>query len=184
MSIDFKSLEPRVALSLRNKIAANDIYTDMSQKLFNGTVDRATAKIATIAALYGISFKKFKEMSSCTDYSVLERVKEYFCVKIFEKELLVQDFKNFFGRPLDNDTMQHIRISHYIQSTSCDVVNSGFWNFLCLLADKNIDIIPLYVLHDALVIDVPPEHFSDMKAQCEKGLMTPLGNFPVTYEKF
>lgn len=184
ISIDFKSLEPRVALAVRNRKAPEDIYNHISKNILKDESSRDVAKLATIAALYGISFKKFREMSACNDRSVLDKVKDFFAVKAMEKSLRSGEFKNFWGRPLDQETLPHVRISHFIQSTSCDTVNVGFWNFLQLLDEKNIEVTPIFVLHDALILDAPSESIPKIKNLCKNGLKTPLGNFPTTCEKF
>jgi len=184
VSIDFKSLEPRVALSVREKSAPDDIYTHISESILGGKTNRDVAKIATIAALYGISFKKFKEMSKCNDRSVLDRVKDFFAVKIMTKNLAGKEFKNYWGRPLNPNAPEHVRISHFIQSTSCDTVNVGFWNFLKELKKLSIVTTPIFVLHDALILDVPPESFNKISELCKLGIKTPLGIFPTTCEKF
>jgi hypothetical protein len=184
LSIDFKSLEPRVALSIRSKVAPDDIYTHIASNILGGKTSRKVAKLATIAALYGISFKKFKEMSGCHSRDILDSVKEFFAVKSMTKQLLEGDFKNYWGRPLDNSTLPHVRISHFIQSTSCDIVNVGFWSFLSKVSEKNIVVKPLFVLHDALILDVPGDSIESVKEICKEGIKTQLGNFPITCEKF
>ena len=184
LSIDFKSLEPRVALSVRSKSAPTDIYTHIAANILGGKITRKVAKLATIAALYGISFKKFKEMSGCDNREILDKVKDYFAVKSMNKDLLSGKFKNYWGRPLDNETLPHVRISHFIQSTSCDVVNVGFWKFLKLLKTKEVHVKPLFVLHDALIIDVPGNNVKPVWDICKSGIETQLGNFPITCEKF
>tara|TARA_Y100000592_G_C5440730_1_gene303245 strand:- start:57 stop:1229 length:1173 start_codon:yes stop_codon:yes gene_type:complete len=184
VSIDFKSLEPRVALSVRGKYAPTDVYTHIADNILGGKTTRSVAKIATIAALYGISFKKFKEMSGCSDYDVLDKVKNFFAVKSMTKNLLGPKFTNFWGRPLDDETLPHVRISHYIQSTSCDTVNVGFYNFLRKLRQEKIEFTPIFVLHDALILDVLQDHVERVVGACSDGIDTPLGNFPTTCEKF
>ena len=102
----------------------------MSQNILSGSADRKISKLATIASLYGTSFGKFREMSGCNDPQVLQAVREFFGVRRLMKDLNTSTFTNHFGRPLDNNTPQHRRISHFIQSTSCDVVNSAFGNWM------------------------------------------------------
>jgi len=184
LSIDFKSLEPRVALAVRSKDTPEDVYTHIADNILGGKITRKVAKLATIAALYGISFKKFKEMSGCNSREILDKVKEFFDIREMTKSLLDGNFENFWGRPLDNDTLPHVRISHFIQSTSCDIVNVGFWSFLKKLSEKTIPVVPLFVLHDALIIDVPGESIESVGKICQAGINTPLGNFPITCEKF
>ena len=184
ISIDFKSLEPRVALSIRKKEAPIDIYTHIAKEILSGKITRSVAKVATIAALYGISFKKFSEMSGCNSRQVLDDVKSFFSVTALSKSLSGDDFKNYWGRPLDQDAPSHVRISHFIQSTSCDTVNVGFWKFVKKMRLDNIELTPLFVLHDALILDVPENNIEKLRDFCKSGLNTPLGKFPVECEYF
>ena len=184
VSIDFKSLEPRVALSVMNTETPDDIYSHIAHHILKNGAARKIAKVATIAALYGISFKKFSEMSGCKDVTVLDKVKEYFKVKHLLKKVCEGKFENLFGRPLDEETPQHIRISHFIQSTSCDLVNSSFYHLVKEIKDKLPNTKPLFALHDALVLDTHPSEIDGLKLMCKTGLKTMLGNFPVECEDF
>lgn len=182
LSIDFKSLEPRVALAVQNKTAPNDVYTHVSQNILSGSANRKVSKLATIASLYGTSFGKFREMSGCKDPQILHAVREFFGVARLIKRLDTNQFVNHFGRPLDNSTPSHRRISHYVQSTSCDVVNCAFGDFLDEFPRKYV--VPLFLLHDALVIDVDESYIEQVRKKAEEGLQTMLGNFPVSCENF
>ena len=91
MSIDFTSLEPRVALAVQGHKIDCDVYTKISNDLFSGKLDRKIAKLATIAALYGISFKKFSDMSGCKSREVLTEVKKFFRVRHLESLLIKID---------------------------------------------------------------------------------------------
>ena len=182
--VDFKSLEPRVALSVIGKEAPEDIYTFIASSILEQKSERSIAKIATIAALYGISFRKFQEMSGCKDRYVLEKVKEYFEVKRLSKQLEGNNFLNYFGRMLDSQTLPHVRVSHFVQSTSCDVVNIAFWNLVKDIKSRSLKIKPIYVLHDALILDSSSQDLAELKDMCSNGLETLLGKFPVEVSKF
>jgi len=182
LSIDFKSLEPRVALAVQNKNEPDDVYTHVSQNILSGSADRKVSKLATIASLYGTSFGKFREMSGCKDPQILQAVREFFGVSRLIKRLDTKQFINHFGRPLDNGTPNHRRISHYVQSTSCDVVNCAFGDFIEEFSESHV--VPLFLLHDALVSDVDICHIDQVRKKASEGLQTMLGKFPVSCENF
>ena len=182
LSIDFKSLEPRVALAVQNKHTPDDVYSHVSRNILSGSVDRKISKLATIASLYGTSFGKFREMSGCKDPQVLQAVREFFGVRRLMRNLDTDRFVNYFGRPLDNNTPSHRRISHFIQSTSCDIVNCAFGDFLDQFPKDSV--VPLFLLHDALVIDVDSTYVDRVREASSEGLQTSLGKFPVSCENF
>lgn len=182
LSIDFKSLEPRVALAVQNKHTPDDVYSHVSRNILSGSVDRKISKLATIASLYGTSFGKFREMSGCKDPQVLQAVREFFGVRRLMRNLDTDRFVNYFGRPLDNNTPSHRRISHFIQSTSCDIVNCAFGDFLDQFPKDSV--VPLFLLHDALVIDVDSTYVDRVREASSEGLQTFLGKFPVSCENF
>jgi hypothetical protein len=68
---------------------------------------------------------------------------------------------NFYGRRVKTETA-HTLINHYIQSTAVDVAMLGFKNLLEYVEQlgRLEDIVPLFVLHDALILDINPNAFS------------------------
>ena len=182
LSIDFKSLEPRVALAVQDKKAPEDVYSYVSEKILEGSVDRKVSKLATIASLYGTSFRKFKEMSGCKDPQVLQVVKDFFGVKRLAKKVAVSNFVINFDRPLNNSTPDHRRISHFVQSTSCDIVNCSFGDFMQNFSSDKV--VPVFLLHDALVVDVSPDTVQSVFEFTKRGLDTIMVKFPVTCENF
>jgi hypothetical protein len=73
------------------------------------------------------------------------------------------DFANAFGRRLADTTA---RISHYVQSTAVDVACDGFMH----LVESLPEIVPCFIIHDALVIDVHNDVLEDVKLACKDGL--------------
>jgi len=94
--------------------------------------------------------------------------------------------QNFFGRPLrfEQSPADHILFSHFIQSSAVDVSMLGFYKLLDELAYQENDIRPLFILHDALILEIPPRMLEDVSRICKKGItIEKLGVFPLEMEK-
>ena len=161
--IDFVSLEPRVALLLNDKTAPMDIYQKMGE-LASTNVSRSKLKISTISTLYG---------SGNVDRKLRNLIYEYFGLnEIYEKYLGKEKIFNLFGRPL-SPKEDYQKISHFIQSTSVDIALRGFET----LCQKEPDLIPLFVIHDALIVDSPKKLNENDPITIE---IEPLGKFYLT----
>ena len=136
--------------------------------------DRKAIKAAVICELYGASkqslgtalgidgnelttFIKAVKMHFNTD-ELLKRIKATF---IARGEIL-----NRYGRPVVVDEpMDHIMLNYYAQSTGVDVALMGFKIIMDRLrSEEKRNVRALYVLHDALIIDVPPERSDDVRS--------------------
>jgi hypothetical protein len=136
-SIDFTSLEPRVALwEGSDDLGFEDVYASVMQMC--EVSNRDDAKLATLSTLYGA------------------RVTGYFGIAQLQQKLDDQAnqgiIKNRFGRPLHEAVKQpRLRVNHYVQSTAAELA-------LLLFADlcaPNPEVRPLVVIHDALIVEVP-----------------------------
>ena len=163
--IDFLSMEPRTVLAAANRgdQCTNDIY-EMIMNLC-GISDRATAKLATISALYGASAARLIETvgSRSRATKIIERVREVFAVTDLENHLEFQAedsvVRNFFGRPLHNATKNpRIRVNHYAQSTAAELAALLFRD----LCDSLPTLTPLLVIHDALIAEIPKSDFEKL----------------------
>lgn len=182
VSIDFKTLEPRLARKLNNKESSEDIYTELSD-LLEYNVDRSIIKRAVISILYG-SEAPLQELSLERSKAVLNAVKEYFDL---EKLLKIADNstehgwrENYFGRPLHNlnETNNNKIVNNYIQSSAVDIALTYF----CKLVENiNIELCrPLFIIHDAIVFDVNLDYLTELELLTEKGYeCSQLGYFPV-----
>ena len=168
-SIDFTSLEPRVALwvSSTDKFG-EDIYSTVMKMC--GIDKREVAKQATLSALYGASVNRLAVTvgSRATAKSLIERVSNFFEVPNLEKMLADQAstgiITNVFGRPLYEATKQpRVRANHFIQSTAAELANLLFSR----LCEKNPHVKPLLVIHDALIVEVPPENEKRFFSDCD-----------------
>lgn len=159
VSIDYSSLEPRIALAAVDRDAPDDVYAYVLEGVNDRSIDRQQAKIMTIAMLYGASSQTIAQVTGLDERIVkttmrtmhelfdIERLDEMLFERMCEKRLT-----NAFGRPLQQCDRRKL-INHYVQSTAVDCALVGFDAAVqtCVAG-----IIPLYVIHDALLVDVHP----------------------------
>ncbi len=187
IQLDFVSLEPRIAKYVAGLDAPEDIYKDMCESLFNGSIDRKTAKLSTLSALYGVSSKRLDSFlgPGKNGKHIIRSVRRYFGLDRLESELknkmiAQRNIENALGRPLFPDTTSsHVLVSHYIQSTGVDVALCGFHELLQNFEVLGIKVDPLYVIHDALVIDVEEAQYNAVKSIASAGITNSLGHFPI-----
>ena len=89
--------------------------------------------------------------------------------------------KNFYGRPVfSSDSL----VNHYLQSTGVEVSFDVFRGVIKNLDKKNVDYSPIYVIHDAMVLDVSKEALLELNNLSKEGILVEkLGcTFPVKVE--
>ena len=180
--IDFKTLEPRVIRKINGKEASDDIYLEIADML-DFEVDRIIIKRGIISTLYG-STSIISGLSKERSDAVLEATKNYFDLSaIIKKASYVHDVGcriNFFGRPIWNiqEEQGNKIVNNFVQSTAVDVALSYFSE----LCDKiNLDLCkPIFIIHDALVLDVHKDYINTCKNIVQTGYTCPqLGHFPI-----
>jgi hypothetical protein len=91
----------------------------------------------------------------------IKQLKEFFDIynitKKLSKEFQVQKIiRNHFGRAIyPEDGAGHKLYNNSIQSTAVDAAMLGFFNIINAL--KETDAIPVFVIHDNIGVDFPPE---------------------------
>jgi len=179
--IDFSSMEPRAILAMQGiKTTSDDIYQDLMDMC---NIDsRATAKLATISALYGASEMRLTETvgSKQKAKSLIESVRGFFNMTELEQQLETQAaagiVRNFFGRPLHDATRTpRLRVNHFAQSTAAELSVLLFAD----LCDAVPSATPLFVIHDALIVEIPN---CDMEAltDASQNLTFQGAKFPTT----
>ena len=190
IQIDLVSLEPRIALVIANKKAPYDIYSSVRDKVLNSEVTRDIAKISTICCLYGISSQRLgsKLPPSLNPRHILSEVRAHFDIPYLEASLRQQAAKsghiaNFYGRLIKSESSH---VNHFLQSTGVDVSLLGFKKIVKDCDDHGIDVIPVFVIHDALILDVRQGHERKIKKLLKEGVDIPgmTQKFPVKIEKF
>lgn len=188
LSVDFKSLEPRLAKKITCKKEYDDIYQEINE-LIEENFDRSIIKKAVISTLYG-SQKSIENISEIKSNILIET-----CNKFFEIEKLTLfaskiDEKlntriNLFGRPIKNDdeTKDNVILNNFIQSSAVDISLMYFLNLI-----NNIDreqCRPLFIIHDAIIFDVKKEYIQKLENVVNKGYNDKLlGYFPLEITKF
>lgn len=182
--VDFVSLEPRFVLHAMGRPAPRDIYEDIRSTVFGGELTRKIVKTATISALYGSSSQLMSDLTglSHSAKTVTRRVREYFGADELGRRLTAEagsgSLHNHYGRPLP-DMRQGIKeplmVSHYVQSSCVDTALLGFTS-LCERI-KSLGARPIYVIHDALLMDVPANAVEEFERVCAEGIALGIGHF-------
>ena len=162
-SFDYVSLEPRIALMLSGKVPSYDIYSEINEEIFSGSLTRDAVKLACLSVLYGSGADNLHKgtgisLSECRNI-ILPQIKKYFDIHNISRKL-VNTFKkygliwNYFGRAIyPKDGASYKLYNHYIQSTAVDEALLGFYNILINLPE----LIPLFVIHDNIIFDLENE---------------------------
>jgi len=184
--VDFTSLEPRIARLTSGYSAENDVYLQLSRELFESSLQREEVKIAVLCALYGVSKQRLASMLGKEFQAdvIIREIKSFFGIPKLVKDLKTQmivnnRIMNHFGRVVESAKMDdNILINHYIQSTAVDAAILGFHKLVQALNGLAAD--PLFIIHDALVLDISPKAMHDVKDILQNGLVVPtMGMFPV-----
>jgi DNA polymerase I-like protein with 3'-5' exonuclease and polymerase domains len=187
--LDFSSLEARVLLyESGGSCEGSDLYTSIAEKI--GNVNRDAVKLAVLAELYGSSKNSLALTLGLSDTNLHEFIKRVGEV-INTRDLLVTLKKQFaengyirnkFGRKLEIARPQdNIFINYYAQSTGVDVALLGFNNIMNTLGTDGIR--PLFVLHDALVLDVREDRLKDVERLTDVQVPGFSSKFPLKLEK-
>tara|TARA_Y100000310_G_scaffold341797_1_gene442190 strand:+ start:30 stop:1094 length:1065 start_codon:yes stop_codon:yes gene_type:complete len=194
IEVDFTSLEPRVAMQLakQDDQVPEDIYQYFAKDIFEGGLNRDQCKTAVLSAMYGAGSRTLSRMlpNNIKASNVLKKIRAELN---FEK--LVEDLKtelqasgfmyNFYGRPVfSNQARDSLIYNHYVQSTAVDAALLGFsW----LLDQFNWDrqkIVPIFLIHDALIIDTTPEIIDKLTDKVSSGLFVEgFGYFPIKLKR-
>ena len=171
-SIDFSALEARIILSEAGVNPGNgDVYNQISNELFDGKIPRDTVKAAVISELYGASKSLLGAKLGMHGQQLdnfVDMIRSYFKTSVLRKKLSDELLKtgkicNRFGRPLviENKQSDHLLVNTYTQSTGVDVSLLGFKSIIDTLGSDGVR--PLFVLHDALILDIRGDRLSDVE---------------------
>lgn len=163
--IDFSSLEARVLLTIAGqKVTTKDLYTKVGREL-GLTKSRKIVKLIVIATIYGSGTGELQQLAGISErqmHIVQDKIREMFGVETLRKKLseewLKQNGKirNAYGRVLvvpDESTL----INSYVQSTAVDVALLGFWELVKNMKRRGMKSRPIFILHDAILIDTHPD---------------------------
>lgn len=211
MQLDFRALEPRVVLFINHlspSLSGNppllglgalgeDIYQDVLQNLGITDIHRDKVKDVILSQLYGAGYDKIVSgLEGVRDPDgFIGAVNEFFGLDQL-RERLVQEYESnnrefilsFYGRYLDTrDAKPYMLLNYFTQSTAVDVALYGFRNFLRTIRG-NQWIVPLFILHDALVLDVHNsalDQLNTLKNACSKDIpLFPGCEFAIKASRF
>lgn len=182
VELDFKSVEPRIFKKVLGEEVPIDIYQHI-QSIVEDPVDVSVIKKTIISVLYGASsLGQNSNISFSTWEKVNNAVLEYFDLKKMLKIANVvknERRSNYYGRPINNlESSDNVVINNYIQSTAADFFLIAFDNILKEIQSENC--IPLFVLHDAFILDVHNDELNKVQNYIKQGYNDDkLGNFPI-----
>lgn len=185
MQVDFVSLEPRVLRLLSDGFAPVDIYSDVSERL-GGAANRRQVKLATLKLLYGSGRAGIVEDIGSISSKSIRGIEDYFGLPSLRARLAAElgrsgMIRSHWGRPLPEATETHLLVSHFTQSTAVDVALGGFGDMLERIRGEDLDVVPCYVLHDALLLDVHPDAQGRLSEIVAEGIeIDGLGHFEVS----
>ena len=190
LQVDIICLEPRVALSIAQREAPYDIYTHVQDEVLGGNLSRDETKIATIGCLYGMTASTLqgKIPSGMDAGRILSNIRDYFDVPNMERSLRQQaattgHIQSFYNRLIKSDSAH---VNHYLQCTGVDAALLGFGWLLEQRSLQELDVRPIFVIHDAIVLDVREDQISRLRDITDQGLHVKRmqQRFPVKVENF
>jgi len=188
MSLDFSALEARILLyESGGSCDESDLYTSLAHRL--GGIPRAVVKGAILAELYGSSKNSLALSLGLSDSALndfIKRIREVIDVRALLSRLRAQHsdlgyITNKHGRRIKVSRPQdNIFINYYAQSTGVDVSLLGFKSIVDSLGSDGVR--PLFVLHDALMLDVRGDRVSDVRSVVDVSVPGFEQKFPVKCE--
>lgn len=189
-SLDFRALEPRIVLAEAGRSSeSEDIYGELAEKIFGDQENRDAVKVAVISELYGAAKESLRARLGISQTKIdafVRGINDFFKLDLLRERLSIQASSgriiNHFGRPLQVDPeSKNLFVNTYVQSTGVDV---SLFGFDIILQKLGIDgVRPLYVLHDALILDVRGDRLQDVSELSSVKVPSYDVTFPVKFEK-
>tara|TARA_R110000744_G_scaffold20477_21_gene53846 strand:+ start:1390 stop:2577 length:1188 start_codon:yes stop_codon:yes gene_type:complete len=186
ISVDYSSLEPRVALAMSGINPAGDLYEWIDNEVFGGKLGRSKAKILTLSIIYGMSLHTARSEYGDVSMKQKKELKELFSVDKITNDLLKQEsLTNYFGRPIFPHSKEKV-FNSFIQSTAVDTAVAGFHEVVDKLRAAG-GCRSLFLIHDEIICDVPKSVSSDAKKIFNDGISISFQgediSFPVAVER-
>jgi len=195
ISVDYKSIEPRLALFAAGRDIPDDIYADINAALFNNKFTRDVAKVMTISVLYGAQEQRLSQISGLKGSELSDAnhgIISYFGIRVLADKLKKQladvgYITNLFGRkiiPKKNDP--RVLVNYFLQSSAVIAAALGFLKSIDFIRANNLKVNPIFIIHDALILDVHPDYMSyinNIKNECTKTRYLDV-EFCVDHDKF
>jgi len=194
VQIDFVSLEPRIILSHKSDDIEDDIYSSIAETIFMNSLPRSVVKNFTLRVIYGSSLSTLKEVvSSWSDEKVRcaqRDIKAFFGIssivsKLKKKIKETGTIENLYRRTISPTTdAPHVLFNNYIQSSASDAALLGFKELCEKIKSENIRANLIFIIHDAIILDVHPDSFQKLKSISEDGVsvLNSEIKFPLSFE--
>lgn len=189
-ALDFANLEARILLYEYNRKCDDvDLYGMIAREL---GYDRKAIKGAVISELYGSSnwaLGKHLGIEGKELNDFVKKVKAYFNTSELLSRVKAQFVTtgkviNRYGRPVTVDEpLDNIFISYYGQSTGVDVTMLGFKQVIDRLAERTKKVRPVFLLHDAMLLDVHEDELHNFKEITHVKVKGYVQDFPLKLEK-
>ena len=153
LQIDLSCAEPNFAMFVSGRKTIPDLYSFCAQEVLENRVDRNTAKLILLSAIYGQSNRNLAANvpKGINPAAVSKTVKDFLFVPELQEKLRSKwvkgNCRNYLGRPLMCKE-QRVLVSHYLQSSVAEASILMFDHFC-----SEHDVVPLFVIHDALIVD-------------------------------
>lgn len=205
-TLDFKSLEPRTILGINNSSSGSlfgnppqDIYSHVLKELKLTDISRDAVKQVVITQLYGAGYdtilEKLTGVPNPQDF--IAAVNDWFGVDALREKLLQEyeltnrEFiKSFYGRRVNTTQAKpYMLINRFIQSTAVDIALMGFDSIVRHVESQGLMdfIVPVFILHDALFLDVHKDYESALTELSDVGSknipLFPGFQFPIKPEQ-
>lgn len=189
VSLDFSSLEARILLyESGNDCSDTDLYASIASQI-GGGISRSAVKATVLAELYGSSRAALSLSLGMSDKDLSNFIKKINDV-INTREILKKIKKQYddlgyitnrYGRRINVQRPQdNIFINYYAQSTGVDISLLGFSKIVTALGTDGIR--PLFVLHDALILDVREDRLQDVEGIASVAVPGYEQQFPLKFE--
>ena len=188
VQIDVSSLEPRIALSMAENDQPADIYDHVGATILENRLERDKVKIAILNCIYGGSeWSLSKRLPDDLDIkSIMNVIMRYFRINDLKDRLHSEAIengciKNLYGRRIPQSGAL---VNHFLQSSGVDVSFNIFLKIIKNLSSLDITFVPIYIIHDAIVLDIPLESYDKITNVIKDGfIVDKLGCiFPVKLE--
>lgn len=160
LQIDLSAAEPNIALNVAGSPTNKDVYQHIATNVLGDRVTRADAKLIILCALYGQSSAKLQKSlpADVSAMSIIRKCRDYFGVDELERSLLRAHqngkLRNVVGRPISlKSTDRRLLISYFLQSSAAELAILLFSDLMELFKKNEYAVTPLYVIHDALIVD-------------------------------
>lgn len=192
LSFDYASLEARIAALEGGHDPPEDVYADLAEGILGG-VPRKVAKLAVLSTLFGAGRSMLEDhVEPGAAGWLIDRIRSHFGVHDVVKRLHVEHassggfIRSRLGRNVRSREAGHILYNSYIQSTGVDVALSGFRRMVDEMHRRQLASVPIFVLHDAFLIDFHPDELDHVENIRDAGCTVEGYDvmFPIHVEQF